>query len=150
MSDAYGLGRKQWTECAIARGTGDSAFEVAVIRAAGLDVAWEMRNALNNYLDGREGEFAGSAGQKELLHQALSAVVSDTYVVLLACPDAEQILRDFADGAGFEEYAYSIRHPLWGDEDPEHPGRTAFIQPNEDDMSLYDTDRKSTRLNSSH
>ena len=30
-------------------------------------------------------------------------------------------------------------HPLWGDEDPEHPGRTAFIQPNEDDMSLYDT-----------
>ncbi len=139
VSDAYGLSRKQWTECAIARGTGDSAFEVAVIRAAGLDVAWEMRNALNNYLDGREEEFAGSAGQKELLHQALSAVVSDTYVVLLACPDAEQILRDFADGAGFEGYTYSIRHPLWGDEDPEHPGRTAFIQPNEDDMSLYDT-----------
>ena len=139
VADAYGLGRKQWTECAIARGAGDSAFEVAVIRAVGLDVAWEMRNALNNYLDGREEEFAGSAGQKELLHQALSAVVSDTYVVLLACPDAEQILRDFADGAGFEGYTYSIRHPLWGDEDPEHPGRTAFIQPNEDDMSLYDT-----------
>lgn len=139
VSDAYGLSRKQWTECAIARGTGDSAFEVAVICAAGLDEAWEMSNALNDYLDGREKEFADSAGQTELLHQALSAVVSDTYVVLLACSDAERTLSDFADEAGLDGYAFSARHPIWGSEDPEHPGRTAFIQPNEDDMSLYDT-----------
>ena len=143
VGDVYGLERGQWEECAIARGLGDSAFEVAVVRVTGAngswsDAAWDVVDSLNAYLDLREMKFEGPADQAELLYRAL-AVFSEPYVVLLACRDVEQAAQNFADATGSGGYSYSGRHPVWGDEDPDYPGRSVFIQPNEDDMSLYDT-----------
>lgn len=138
MKDTYGLTPDQWRECAIARGTGESAFEVAVVRVADVDGYWEVVDPLDSYLDTREGEFEGATDQARLLHQALT-VYSKPYVVLLACQNAEYAAQEFATATGTGGYSYSARHPVWGDEDPDYPGRSEFIQPNKDDMSIYDT-----------
>lgn len=138
MEETYGLHRDLWKECAIARGVGPSAFEVAVVRVVDADEYWDVVDPLDNYLDVREGEFEGAADQVRLLHQALT-VYSKPYVVLLACQGAEEAAGAFAGATGTGGYSYSERHPVWGDEDPDHPGRSKFVQPNKDDMSLYDT-----------
>lgn len=138
IEDAYGLSADQWEECAIARDTGDSAFEVAVVRV--LD-DWNrisaVEGAFNDYLNAREAQFDSAAEQAKLLHQAI-AVDAGEYVVLLACGDAEQAAGTFADASGAMGYGYSSRHHFL-DTDPQYPNRCAFNPPNEDDMSIYDT-----------
>lgn len=138
MEDAYGLAPDQWEECAIARGTGDSAFEVAVVRVLeDWDRISAVERAFNDYLDAREAQFDSAAEQAKLLHRAIAAEAGE-YVVLLACEDAEQTAGTFADAAGTMGYGYSSRY-RFPDTDPNFPNRCAFTPPNEDDMSIYDT-----------
>lgn len=138
MEDTYGLTADQWEECAIARGTGDSVFEVAVVRV--LD-DWErisaVEGAFNDYLNAREAQFDSAAEQAKLLHRAI-AVEAGEYVVLLACEDAEQTAGIFANASGAMGYGYSSRY-RFPDTDSQYPNRCAFNPPNEDDMSIYDT-----------
>ncbi len=140
MKGVYGLAPDLWQECAIARGTGNSAFEVAVVHVTDPDMYHDVSDPLDGYLDAREAafDFDGAEEQAVLLHQALT-VYSEPYVVLLACQDAEEAAWVFTNATGTGGYSYDGRHPIWGEEDSDHPGRTKFIQPNKDDMSLYDT-----------
>lgn len=143
VEDAYGLTPDQWDECAIAKGTGDSAFEVAVFRfpggseGAARERAWMAESALNDYLDAREAQFDSATEQAKLLHRAL-VVDAEEYMVLLACEDAEGAAGAFSSASGVMGYGWSIRYPYL-DTDPDFPDRCAFTPPNEDDMSIYDT-----------
>lgn len=145
IEDSYGLKRNQWMECAIARGTGDSAFEVAVMTGAN---NWasssEIRKCLDWYLNSKQIAFQDDAGQKSMLSQAMSftAVAGSheyAYTVLLACKDAEQTAGAFDGTAGTLGFTFSERNGLFREEDPDYPGRILFVQPNKIDMSFYDT-----------
>lgn len=147
MRDAYGLSPDQWEECAIARGTGDSAFEVAVVQVqTGRTVFENVEQRLNVYLNDREAQFDSSTEQAKLLHRAIVAISSpylasqyNQYVVLLVCQDAEDTAVAFVRAAtGSNGYGYSRRY-RYLDTDPGYPDRCAFTAPNKDDMSLYDT-----------
>ena len=132
---AYGLGAGDlWRECAIARGTGDSAFEIAVFRVDANTVG----DKLNTYLSKREEQFDPDTDNAKLLHQAITIDVTDNgvhYVVMLACPDAEDAAWAFVNAAGCA--SYWIQHRFWVDSD--HPDRCKFTPPDHLDMSVYDT-----------
>ena len=135
VKGAYGLTSDQRMECAIARGTGDFAFEIAVFRVEA--AVGNVEQSLNIYLNEREAQFDPSTDNAKLLHQAIT-IVSDNYVVLLACPNAEDMAWTFANAAGTMGYGCSPRY-RYLDTDPNYPDRCAFTAPNKDDMSLYDT-----------
>ena len=138
MEAAYGLTPDQWEECAIARGTGDSAFEVAVVRVLeDWDRISAVEGAFNDYLNAREAQFDSASEQAQMLHQAI-AMEAEEYVVLLACEDAERTAGAFSDAAGTMGYGYSMRY-RFPNTDPQYSDRCKFTPPNEDDMSLYDT-----------
>lgn len=134
--EAYGLISDQWDECAIARDTGDSAFEIAVFRVK--DAVGAVEQSLNVYLNNREAQFDPSTANAELLHQAVT-IVSDHYVVMLACPAAEDMALTFAEAAGTFGYSCSPRYHFYLNTDPDFSNRCAFTAPNKDDMSIYDT-----------
>ncbi|MBD5084436.1 MAG: DUF4358 domain-containing protein [Clostridiales bacterium] len=138
MEDAYGLTPDQWEECAIARGTGESAFEVAVVRVLeDWDRISAVEGAFNDYLNAREAQFDSASEQAQMLHQAI-AVEAEEYVVLLACEDAARAAEAFSVEAGTMGYGYSMRY-RFPNADSQYPDRCKFTPPNEDDMSLYDT-----------
>lgn len=145
IADTYGLTREQWEDGAIFRGTGASAFELAVLKAADEDTAWSMMETLTQYLDEREALFAGYApDQSDLLYQAAAYSLTGsfgTFVVLPICENARQVFDTLVlllqpDSGGQVGRHQSEDQP---ELDPNYPGRVKFVQPNEDDMSLYDT-----------
>ncbi|MDE6282297.1 MAG: DUF4358 domain-containing protein, partial [Oscillospiraceae bacterium] len=144
MEDVYGLTPDQWEECAIARGTGDSAFEVAVVRVLeSLRVLedWNrisaVEGAFNDYLNAKEARFDSASEQAQMLHRAIT-ITAEEYVVLLACEDAAWAAEAFSVEAGTMGYGYSSRY-RFPHAAPQYPDRCKFTPPNEDDMSLYDT-----------
>lgn len=136
LKDAYGLNPNQLEDCAIARGTGASAFEIAVMRLSDWNVFWEVEECLNSYLDAREAEFSGS-DQSDMLYQA-QVISSEPYLVLLACENAEEAGMTFASAAGTGGYGCSLRH-RFPSADSDYPDRCKFTPPNKDDMTIYDT-----------
>lgn len=149
ISGSYGLGGDQWEDAAIVRGTGALAFELAVLRVKDEAAAWDMMDVLSNYLFDREARFASYApDQEDLLHQAVVRSVmvgSDgTFVLLLACEDPEQAFNKLTaalqpDSIGVVDRYGSGLAPWTPEADSDYPDRVKFVQPNEDDMSLYDT-----------
>ena len=149
ISGSYGLGGDQWEDAAIVRGTGALAFELAVLRVKDEAAAWDMMDVLSNYLFDREARFASYApDQEDLLHQAVVRSVmvgSDgTFVLLLACEDPEQAFNKLTaalqpDSIGVVDRYDSGLVPWTPEADSDYPDRVKFVQPNEDDMSLYDT-----------
>lgn len=61
IEGAYGLAEGEWEDAAIARETGFSALEMAVLRFADEDAAKHGEDCLREYLHGREGDFTGYA-----------------------------------------------------------------------------------------
>ena len=61
-------------ECAIARGTGDSAFEVAVMTGANdWALSSDIQKCLDWYLNSKQIAFQNNAEEKSMLSQAVSA-----------------------------------------------------------------------------
>ena len=145
IMDSYGLNRGQWMDCAIARGTDDFAFEVAVMTGANnWALSSDVRKCLDWYLNSKQLLFQDDAEQKSMLSQAMSftAVAGSeeyVYTVLLACKDAEQTATAFDRTAGTLGITFSERNEEFREEDPNYPGRIMFVQPNKIDMSFYDT-----------
>ena len=144
IEDSYGLNRNQWMECAIARGTGDSAFEVAVMTGANdWALSSDIKKSLDWYLNSKQIAFQDNAEEKSMLSQAVSAggvarSEEYVYIVLLACKEAKQTANAFAETAATYGVTFSTRNGIF-QEDPNHPGRILFVQPNKIDMSFYDT-----------
>ena len=61
IEGAYGLSQGEWEAAAIARATGASALELAVLRFAGEEAALHGEDCLREYLHTREGDFTGYA-----------------------------------------------------------------------------------------
>lgn len=136
IKDAYGLTSEQWEACAVARGTEESGFEIAVIRVPD-EWAALVENRLNSYLYDREETFQVPIDQASLLYGAI-VVQAKPNVVLLACEDVLRAAEAFSEAAGTMGYSYSQRH-RYLEVDPNYPDRCLFTPPHQDDMSLYDT-----------
>lgn len=61
IEGAYGLSQGEWEAAAIARATGASALELAVLRFADEEAALHGEDCLKEYLHTREGDFTGYA-----------------------------------------------------------------------------------------
>ena len=143
MKDVYGLEPEQWTQCAIARDR-NSAFEIAVMHAPNdWDTTRRMTKQLSDYLDAQEAHFADNAGQQDMLHQAIAiSGATDkqySYVVLLACENAQDTAMYFSQQAPTYGFSWHERYRDYPEPDPEYSGRCKFTPPNVDDMSIYDT-----------
>lgn len=146
IEGAYGLARGQWEGAAIFRGTGVSAFELAVLGVEDEDAAWSVMEMLSGYLDRREGDFAGYApDQADLLYRAsaysLTGGSFGTFVILPVCKDAQEVVETLVAALRPDYIGQEGRHedPARPETDPSYPDRCAFTPPNKDDMSLYDT-----------
>lgn len=136
VQDTYGISPDQWEDCAVVMDTEGSAFEIAVFRVEA--AVGNVEQNLNIYLNEQEAQFDPSSNDAKMLHQAIT-IVSGDYVVMLACPDAEDMAWAFAQASGIWGYGYSQRYHQYLYTDPNYPDRCAFTAPNNDDMSLYDT-----------
>ncbi|MDE6261015.1 MAG: DUF4358 domain-containing protein [Oscillospiraceae bacterium] len=142
IENAYGL--EDWEDAAVSRAIGASAFEIAVLRMADSDAAVRAAAALMSYTSTRQGDFAGYAPNQADMAANGSILQEGAFVALFICPDP--------DGAyAAVEAALNGRTPApaanTGTPAPEPtvetgptPGsRVEYVQPGEDDMSLYDT-----------
>ncbi len=144
ITDVYGLDRAQWVEAAIARGKGESVFELAALRAVEEQYAGQICNTLIGYLDAKEMMCAQIPAQADLLKRACAAHILGTNVLILAvCGNPENVFTTGLYRLGANGWATTQRHPQSSqpttEPDPNYPDRIKFTPPNEDDMSLYDT-----------
>lgn len=146
-TEEYMLADNLWEEAAVARGTGGSVFEIAVLRAAEGQDAWELCHVLvQDYLDVKENSTHFPA-QAELLSKATAANPSDTdFVILAVCGKPDGVAVEAMQLLGARGYVSSQRHfndsnaskPV-ADPDPNYPNRIKFVDPGKEDMSIYDT-----------
>ena len=106
IEKAYAL--NGWTDGAIIRATGASAFELAAIRLEDEDAAKAGEALLKDYLHQREGDFTGYAPEQADMVSNGVIVRHGTWLGLFICPDPE-------GAAGAFEAA------LKGDNLPEQP-----------------------------
>lgn len=87
IEKAYAL--SDWTDGAIIRATGASAFELAVICVADEDAARDGENSLKDYLYSREGDFTGYAPEQADMVGRGVAIRNGRWLGLFICPDPE-------------------------------------------------------------
>lgn len=145
ITDVYGLDRAQWAEAAIARGKGDSVFELAVLQAVEEQYAGQICDTLTQgYLDVKEVMCAQIPDQADLLKRACAAHISGTnFLILAVCSNPENVIITSLHLLGANGWATTQRHSQssWPttEPDPNYPDRIKFTPPNGDDMSLYGT-----------
>lgn len=135
-------------EAVIVRGTNGSVFELAVLRVGesqDTSAGFHICSALTaDYLDVKETEYARFPAQAELLSDAKAIHPDSTdFVVLLVCREADSIASTALSILGTNGFVSAQRHfnaskPI-ADSDPDYPTRTRFVNPGDEDMSLYDT-----------
>ena len=158
LENAYGLPEEVWQDAAVIRAVGASAFELAVLRLENEDEAVRAAAVLMSYIFNRQGDFAGYAPEQANLVANGGIAQQGPYAALCICPDPDRATAAFAAavsgelqiGPGQPDTLPSLTLPPdWGDEDgpsvweeefdSNYPNRYRFIQPNVDDMSIYDT-----------
>lgn len=82
LEGAYGLEEGEWEDAAIARETGASAVEMAVLRFPDEDAARRGYDCLEDYLHGREGDFTGYAPEQARLVADAALVIEGRHVGL--------------------------------------------------------------------
>lgn len=145
LEEEYQLADYPVEEAVIVRGTSGSVFELAVLRAADGQDPWKLCSVLTqDYLDVKEDACARFPAQAELLSRAIAGNPSGSdFVVMVVCSDPDLIIRCAIGLLGTNGYSSSQRHfnaskPI-ADPDPDYPGRTRFVDPGKEDMSVYDT-----------
>ena len=150
LENAYGLSDGDWEDAAIIRATGASAFELAVLRLENEDEAVRAAAVLMTYIFNRQGDFAGYAPEQASMVANGGIAQNGPYAALCICPEPDRATAAFAaliDGE-LQAGQSGTLPPDWGDEieptawvvefDPAYPDRYRFVQPNRDNMSLYD------------
>ena len=159
LENAYGLLEGTWQDAAVIRVTGASAFELAVLRLDNQDEAARTVALLTEYISGRQGDFAGYAPEQADMVSNGEIAQNGAYVALCICPDQNRAAAAFfaavnggiqtkpalppvtpqPDWTAPSEYVTKPSEPLETEYIATYPGRCDFVQPNQDDMSLYDT-----------
>ena len=137
LEQFYGIGRENIIDTALAQANGTSAFEIAVFR---LTDSADPEGALlccQTRLQNRQGDFFGYApDQAELAENGLILSVGQ-WMALVISRDTDGVKAAFE--ACFADAEASVSAFA-----PEEPvvipaGRTPYVDPNIDDMTLYDT-----------
>lgn len=95
IQGAYGLAEGEWEEACIARETGASAVELAVLRFADETAAQHGYDCLKDYLHAREGDFAGYAPAQAKLVADAVLTAEGLYVGLFIVKDSGLAGRTF-------------------------------------------------------
>lgn len=136
----YGLSQGQWKDAVIARMGGAQAFELTVIllaEDAAASAISAAQDGLKNYLLNRQGDFTGYApDQAELAANGL-VLSAGRWLALVISEDAEAVKVAFE--RCFTEDSVAVGAPDLQPLDTLPDGRTPYIDPNIDDMTLYDT-----------
>lgn len=158
---AYGLSEGAWEDAAVIRVTGASAFELAVLRLENEYEATRAAALFTSYLTSREGDFTGYAPEQAALVANGGTAHDGVYAALCICPNPGPAAAAFyaAVGGGLPAEPEptdtlplaslppdetspnepSTPEPVETQYVASYPGRCDFIQPNKDDMSIYDT-----------
>lgn len=97
IEGAYGLSAGEWDDAALARETGASAVELAVLRFADEDGARHGEDCLKDYLHSREGDFTGYAPDQAKLVADAALCREGKYVGLFIVPASGLSQRTFID-----------------------------------------------------
>ena len=97
IQGAYGLDDGEWTDACIARETGASAVELAVLCFADEAAARHGYDRLKDYLHGREGDFTGYAPAQAKLVADAALVAGGLYVGLFIVENSDFAGRTFSD-----------------------------------------------------
>lgn len=167
VEDTYGVAAEHLTDGFVIDDDSGAPFELIVLRVTEQDAGDQGWDALSAYKD-RVKEFFCErnedgvrivSAENEAAYRLISEshlTRSDEYLALLICEDAQganevfgktvaTFLREqtaqpkaveIADGVFFVDIS---RPEAEGDPDPDHPGRARYVQPNQEDMSIYDT-----------
>lgn len=147
----YGLTPEEQSGCAIYRAGGAEAFEIAVLSLTDGAEEGAVRVALEAYIHAREGDFTGYAPAEAEMIAASEAIVREGYALLLICP-APELARETAEAllAGGTPPTALPAQTAAPTATPEPTataaptadpaaGRTAYVPPHTDDMTVYDT-----------
>ena len=154
LENAYGLSEGAWKDAAVIRAVGASAFELAVLRLEDKDGAARAAAALTAYMLNRQGDFVGYAPEQAQLVANGGVAQDGVYAALYICPNTDRAKAAFRKAVSgklsggpepvntlpaAETDAGSATRGPEPEPEPEYPGRIPFVQPNMDDMSLYNT-----------
>lgn len=145
LEEEYGLAGYAWADAAIARGTGENAFEVAFIRMEDQSaVSREVIDIVVDYLNAKEEAYDGPQEQAKMLNNGIIFANRGYIIVLVSNFSGLYQKRMIEAGVSTEIFLYIERHleekPVSSAEPaPNHPDREKFTPPGKEDMSLYDT-----------
>ena len=92
----FGLTADRWEDGMVIRGTGASAFEIAVLRLGDEEAAEELETVLTEYLTIREGAFTGYAPAEAAMASNGKVRREGRTVGLFICPDPAGAEAEFA------------------------------------------------------
>lgn len=133
----YGIQPEDITDAGIVLPNGANAFELAVLRLsedADQDAAIQC---LQQYLLSRLGDFTGYAPEQAAMVENGLVLSSGRWLALVICPDPDAVQAAFI--SCFHSGASAVGVPDASMSDTLPNGRLAYIAPNIDDMTLYDT-----------
>ncbi len=137
LTGIYHLPEGSWDSCAVCRAGGAEAFEMAVLRLTPDADSGAVLAALEEYLLDRQGAFTGYAPDQAAIVADSSALLSngELYAALLIC-DKQDTVRE----AFYDALAQSPDSTPSATTDPAvYAGRQRYVDPDIDDMTLYDT-----------
>lgn len=153
LENAYKLQGAEllWEDGAVSRGVGASAFEIAVVRMEDEGAAVRAATAFMNYISSRQGDFAGYAPAEADMVANGEILQVGPYAALFICPNPGEAsaaveaalkgnpLPEPSETGGEPSEAVVSTEQVRPGFDADYPDRYEFVQPNKDDMSLYDT-----------
>lgn len=149
IEGGYGVTDLAWERAAIARGKDGSVFEVTLVLFSSDRTALDCVQQMVYYLDAKEDAHARFPTQAELLSNADAKVPEGSKCAVMVVGTnpmgiAVGVGNHLADGkctsfSGFTRHFDKTPAPSY-EPDPVYPDRVKFDPPNEDDMSIYDTD----------
>ncbi len=169
VADTYGIVPAHLADGFVVNDLNDDPFELIVLRMIDKDTADYNLNALRTYKKEEKERYierdsegigyitAGNEESYDLLSNA-HLIQSNEFLALLICQDSEganACFKTALDSIRSEETGIPTPTPVeitdgvffvevsWnevdGEPDPNHPDRTLYVQPNKEDMSIYDT-----------
>lgn len=161
LTELYGLPEGAWEDAAICRAGGTEVFEIAVILLAEEAPAGVLEG-LDAYREARQGDFTGYAPEQAAIAAAARTASQGRYAALFICENPDAALDAFTaltggtsdipnppepetpknpeDPADSPVSPEPERPPAPSEPEPvTYPGRTPYIQPGVEDMSLYDS-----------
>lgn len=153
LENAYKLqgAELSWEDGAVSRGVGASAFEIAVVRMEDEGAAVRAATAFMSYISSRQGDFAGYAPAEADMVANGEILQYGSYAALFICPnpgEASAAVEAALKGNSLPELSQAGGEPSEAvvpteqgrpGFDADYPDRIEFVQPNKDDMTLYDT-----------